>query len=332
VEEVLQNSRCALYHHYVPFAAAMEVAYRRYEVDQEDTGDSLVGNSTGNLSVYVLDDDQRPAPPGVKGEIYVGGESLPRTDSGKERQERVYLEGYPGISLLSTGDIGCRRDDGRLEISYGRGRWAWLGEQNFAIEDIETALLEDPSIKECVVVVCDGPDSQKQLTAYLVSTGSWEPDRYRKHLQDILPAVMVPSSYIPLARLPLTQAGDIELKALAQIPVIDSPVISRWEKQLSSVAAIAQAAIVAHSFVPENARLHLADLISGWKSSALKNGGLAQELTQATISESKDEQKPTAVALADGGPLSIPGRCSKDFYGRVCSGQRNDTRTRVSCI
>ncbi|MGA7893129.1 MAG: amino acid adenylation domain-containing protein, partial [Candidatus Sulfotelmatobacter sp.] len=313
VEEILQNSRCALYHHYVPFAAAMEVAYLRYEVDQEDTGDSLVGNSTGNLSIYVLDDDRRPVPTGVKGEIYVGGESLPRTDSGKERQERVCLEGYPGINLLSTGDIGRRRDDGRLEISYGRGRWAWLGEQSFAIEGIETALLEDPSIKECVVVVCDGPDSQKQLTAYLVSTGSWEPDRYRKHLQDILPAVMVPSSYIPLARLPLTQAGDIELKALAQIPVIDSPVISRWEKQLSSVPAIAQAAIVAHSFVPENARLHLADLISGWKSSALKNGGLAQELTQATISESKDEQKPTAVALADGGPLSIPDDAPKTF-------------------
>jgi non-ribosomal peptide synthetase component F len=179
VKEILQNSTCALYHHYVPFSAAMEVACLRYEVDQEDTGDSLFGNSTGNLNIYVLDDGRRPVPTGVKGEIYVGGESLPRTDSGKERQGRLCLEGHPGINLLSTGDIGCRRGDGRLEISYGRGRCAWLGEQNFAIEDIEVALLEDPSIKECAVVVRVDQDSQKRLTAYLVSTGSWEQDSYR---------------------------------------------------------------------------------------------------------------------------------------------------------
>src|SRR4029077_2039768 len=312
VEEILQNSGCALYHHYVPFAA-MEVACLRYEVHQEDTGGSLVGNSTGNLSIYVLDADRRPVPAGVKGEIYVGGKSLPRTGSGKNR---ACLAGHPEINLLSTGDIGCRRDDGRLEISYGRGRYAWLGEQNFATEDIEAALLEDPSIKECAVVVCDGPDSQKQLTAYLVSIGSWEQDRYRNPLQDIFPAVMVPSAYVPLARLPLTQAGDIDLKALAQVPVVDPHVISRWEKRLSSAPDITQAAIVAHSFAPENARLHLADLISGWKSSALKNGGLAQEPAQVSISETtetKEEQKRTAAAFADGGPLSIPGDAPKTF-------------------
>src|SRR5258708_23074663 len=37
VEEILRNSGCALYHHYVPFAAAMEVAWLRFEVHQGDT-------------------------------------------------------------------------------------------------------------------------------------------------------------------------------------------------------------------------------------------------------------------------------------------------------
>src|SRR5258708_35064791 len=99
---------------------------------------------------------------------------------------------------------------------------------------------------------------------------------------------MFPPACVPFAGLPLTQAGDIDLKALAEIPVVDPPVISRWEKRLSSAPDIAQAAIVAHGFAPENARLHLADLVSGRKSGALKNSGLAQEPAQGSISETRD--------------------------------------------
>ena len=308
VEEILGNHKCVLHHYYVPVAAATEVAGLRYQIGQEDSSDSLIVSSTGNLSIYVLDDDRHPVPAGVKGEIYVGGASLSRTGS---REERVCLEGHPEINLVSTGDIGCRRQDGRLEIFYDQGTFAWLGEYNVATEDIEAALLADLSVKECAVLVCNGPDSIKQLRAYLVSTGSWEPDRYRKHLASSLPAFMLPASYIPVARLPLTQTGEIDLKALAQLPVVDSPLISRCEEQLNGMPEIAQAAIVAHSFAPESPRLHLADLVSGWKSGAMKNSGLAQELAESSISESSSEQETTTVAFADGGPLSIPDDAPK---------------------
>src|SRR5205823_6476740 len=123
----------------------------------------------------------------------------------------------PGSKLLRTGDVGCCRVDGRLEISDTRGRYTWMGEHSIAPDEVEAALLQEPSVKECAVLALEVSDLEKHFVAYVVSTGSWEPDGFHRHLQDILPPFMLPVAYVPVTSLPLNHSGEIDRQALARI-------------------------------------------------------------------------------------------------------------------
>ncbi|MGC7102151.1 amino acid adenylation domain-containing protein [Amycolatopsis lurida] len=170
----------------------------------------------GNVA-HVLDRYLRPVPPGVDGELYLGGVGVGRGYLGRPglTAERFLPDpfGAGRARMYRTGDLVRRLDDGSLEF---RGRIdRQLKARGLRVEpaEIEAVLTGHPQVAEAAVIADDGG----RLIAYVVAEpGASAPDAeiLRAETARVLPGYMVPSAFVALAELPLTVNGKLDREAL----------------------------------------------------------------------------------------------------------------------
>jgi amino acid adenylation domain-containing protein len=181
-----------------------------------------IGAPITGTTAYVLDTGLRQVPPVVVGELYIGGAGVARgyRDRPDLTAERFVPDPFtqvPGARLYRTGDRVRRQADGWLEF-LGRSD-GQLNLRGYRVEpgEIISALCEHPAVVAAYVTLCPNPSGEDQLVGYLVATpGAAGPDpaRLRAHLADRVPGYMVPSRYVWMAELPLTQNGKVDREAL----------------------------------------------------------------------------------------------------------------------
>ena len=179
-----------------------------------------IGRPIGATGVQVLDRAGRRVPPGVAGELAIGGAGVAAGYLARPAltAERFVPDpqGEPGARRYLTGDLVRWRGDGDLEF-LGR-----LDDQvkvrGFRVEpgEVETTILGHPAISEAAVIASDDA-----LVAYVV--GSASGDELHRHLAEALPAHLVPDVVVHVDRLPLTAAGKIDRAALAGIAPQPAP-------------------------------------------------------------------------------------------------------------
>jgi amino acid adenylation domain-containing protein len=178
-----------------------------------------IGRPTPNTEMYVLDDRHQLVSVGVVGELYIGGRCLARGYLNRPDLTAECFVPHPfraGARLYRTGDLGRWLLSGDLEF-LGRADTQFKV-RGFRIEpgEIESALVEHPSIDEAVVVA-HGEGEAATLAAYLVPAPNCDaptPRDLREHLGRTLPSYMIPALYVPLQALPLTPHGKVDVNAL----------------------------------------------------------------------------------------------------------------------
>ncbi|HEX8538139.1 MAG TPA: amino acid adenylation domain-containing protein, partial [Cystobacter sp.] len=180
-----------------------------------------IGRPVPNLRLYLLDSHLQPVPPGVPGELFVGGVGVGRGYLLEpSRTASVFLpdpfSSSPGARLYKTGDLARLLPDGALEF-LGRADFQ-VKLRGFRIElgEIESALGAHPSVLHCAALVREDVPGQKRLVAYATARQgqSLHPDALRAHLHQRLPEYMVPSAFVFLDALPLSPNGKLDRKAL----------------------------------------------------------------------------------------------------------------------
>ena len=218
----LQQRFCAALPHvelhnlYGPTEAAVELMYWVCERDGA-RGTVPIGHPVANTRVYVLDEAMEPVPPGVAGELYLGGVQVAR---GYLNRPALTAEkfvpdpfGRPGARLYRTGDRVKRAPDGVVEY-LGRIDFQ-LKIRGFRIEpgEIEAALRALPGVGEAVVVAREDVPGSRRLVAYLTGDGV-EVEELRAALGRRLPEYMVPAAFLVLPALPLLPNGKVDRKSL----------------------------------------------------------------------------------------------------------------------
>ncbi|MBF56521.1 amino acid adenylation domain-containing protein [Halomonas sp. FeN2] len=181
----------------------------------------FLGSAIAATQLYVLDGALNFAPPGVAGELYLGGVGMARGYLGRAEltAERFVADPFiAGERVYRTGDLVRWREDGQLEY-LGRIDHQ-IKVRGFRIElgDIEAQLLALLEIREAVVVAQEGPGGSR-LVAYVVPQADVELDTtfLRETLGQKLPDYMVPGVIVTLDALPLTPNGKVDRKALPEL-------------------------------------------------------------------------------------------------------------------
>nr|WP_076040047.1 non-ribosomal peptide synthetase [Xanthomonas campestris] len=179
-----------------------------------------IGRPLLNTRVYVLDAQRQPLPTGAVGELYIGGAGVAKGYRGKRQltSERFVHDPFAddGSTMYRTGDRVRQRRDGLLEfIGRADGQLKIRGHRVEPAE-IENALLLHTQLAQAVVVGHHDGANALQLLAYVVGKHGATPstELLRAHLQQRLPASMIPTLWMPLQALPLTPNGKLDRRAL----------------------------------------------------------------------------------------------------------------------
>ncbi|MCJ0869716.1 non-ribosomal peptide synthetase/MFS transporter [Streptomyces sp. AP-93] len=224
--------RCAVFNHYGPTEATVGITVHEVTADGLNApGSTPIGSPLAGGRCYVLDEARNPVPPGVTGELYLGGDRLARGYLGRPdlTAERFLPDPYAypsgtgrgvagtgGPRMYRTGDLARWRTDGTLDY-LGRGD-DQIKVRGYRVEpgEIEAALTALPGITQAVVLA-RGEGVKQNLVAYLERPAGGEPPaaaELRAALGEVLPDYMVPARYVVLERLPLLAHGKIDRRAL----------------------------------------------------------------------------------------------------------------------
>ncbi|WP_063764187.1 non-ribosomal peptide synthetase/MFS transporter [Kitasatospora purpeofusca] len=214
--------RCAVFNHYGPTEATVGVTVHEVTADAAGPGSTPIGTPLAGARCHVLDEAGQPVPPGVTGELYLGGDRLARGYLGRPEltAERFVDDpfGAPGDRLYRTGDLARWRTDGTLDY-LGRAD-DQIKVRGYRVEpgEIEAALTALPGIGQAVVLA-RGEGLRQMLVAYLERTGDAPvpaPAELRDTLGESLPDYMVPARFVVLDRLPLLAHGKVDRRNLPE--------------------------------------------------------------------------------------------------------------------
>jgi len=197
-----------------------------------------LGAPINNTTLLVLDQHRALVPPGVAGELYIGGDGvadgyLNREDLTAERfVADPFATGLASFSeaarddsslasahprLYRTGDLVRRRADGALEYLGRIDQQVKIRGFRIELGEVEAALAALDGVSQAVVVA-RGTSADARLVAYVVpgEPGAPSAEDMRDALRRTLPDYMVPAHYVTLDAFPLTPNGKIDRRALPE--------------------------------------------------------------------------------------------------------------------
>ncbi|WP_327271190.1 amino acid adenylation domain-containing protein [Streptomyces sp. NBC_01224] len=183
-----------------------------------------IGRPLSNSTLHVLDRHGEPVPPGVPGELWIGGDGVALGYAGDpaETARRFVtrtLSREPGaepVRLYRSGDAARWDAHGRVHLLGRVDDQVKLRGHRIEIGEIEAHLAQWPQLARTVVTVRPDARGEDALCAYCVPADGAALDSraLRRHLAGLLPAYMVPSHFIALPELPLTANGKVDVAGL----------------------------------------------------------------------------------------------------------------------
>ncbi|MFC9432346.1 amino acid adenylation domain-containing protein [Nocardia sp. NPDC057030] len=215
---------------YGPTEAAMDLMHENFAgalAAPEDFRAALIGLPESNSDVYVLDEGLRPVPPGVTGELYLGGIQLAQ---GYHHRPGLSSAAFvacpfadaPGARMYRSGDVVRWHPSGSMEYLGRIDDQVKVRGHRIELGEVGSVLRRVPGIASAAAIAINR-DTDAALVAYYVpepgsayesGTEAENSGAIRDRLADRLPDYMIPSALVKLAELPLTANGKLDRRAL----------------------------------------------------------------------------------------------------------------------
>jgi amino acid adenylation domain-containing protein len=180
-----------------------------------------LGPPIANTTFYVADETGRPLPPGVPGELCIGGVGvspgyLERPELTAERFVPDIFSLEPGAMVFRTGDLVRALSHRELEFMGRLDHQVKLRGYRIELAEIESALRSHAAIENAAVILREDVPGEPRLVAYvtLAHGNSVEPNELKKYAGALLPEYMLPARIVTMDALPLTSSGKIDRRSL----------------------------------------------------------------------------------------------------------------------
>lgn len=221
-----------LYHGYGPAETTIGVSHVIYRGAAERLSTSI-GKANPNTQLYVLDDELRPVPVGVGGELYAGGFLLGRgyVNAPGLTASRFVANPFAadGSRLYRTGDLARFAPDGSLDFLGRADNQVKIRGMRLEMEDVEAGLAEHPGVRHSCVVARKNTAGGTYLVGYVIPAAGNEDlhaDEVRAWAAEHMVEYMVPAHTVVMKEFPLTANGKVDRAALPEPVTSAGPVLA----------------------------------------------------------------------------------------------------------
>lgn len=215
-----------------------------------------IGTPLDQNRLYVLDYMLRPCPPGVEGQIYLGGIALANGYMNKPLITHTSFIPNPyiiGERLYASGDYGKwlydEKNDKYLLHFIGRhDNQNKINGYRIELGEIENMALTCPGIQNAVACIHVNKFDEKTIDLFYTQNNGTHQLDIRRYLQNKLPGYMMPTRLVMMEQIPTLSNGKYDRKILCNwnpidqtdektTPKFDSDIVqtvhSAWQKILA---------------------------------------------------------------------------------------------------
>ncbi|OUM56129.1 hypothetical protein PIROE2DRAFT_19411, partial [Piromyces sp. E2] len=227
IETVKSIGDIVIFNGYGPTEGTVCCTIKRFQDNQtlRNNNEELVtiGKPSCNYKIYILDEDMKPVPIGVEGEIYIGGYGvtkgyLNREELTKEKFVECpfnYANDKYCKMMYRTGDLGRWTPNGEI-IYLGRiDDQVKIHGQRIEVSEIENTIKEMDVIENSIVIDKE-KETEKILVCYYICNEEVKGNEIRNYLKSKLPTYMIPSYYKRIESIPITRNGKLDKRALPE--------------------------------------------------------------------------------------------------------------------
>ncbi len=185
-----------------------------------------IGKCIENVFIHLLDENLNKVKDGESGEICIGGNGVARAYLNRPEltNEKFIKNPFGEGQLYRTGDLAKRLPNGNLDFIGRVDFQVKLRGYRIELGEVESVILQHEKIRESVVILHGEKSDEQKLIAYIVSANAQNisVNEIRSFLENTLPEYMIPATFVFLDKMPLSNNGKVDRKALPN-PEKDRP-------------------------------------------------------------------------------------------------------------
>lgn len=175
------------------------------------------GYPLSNQKFYVLDGSDCLLNSNVVGELVIAGKGLASGYTDTLVNEKVFYSHNKLGPIYKTGDKGYLTDEGTVNILGRIKTDLKLNGYRVDLKEVEKSLNDLPEVIDSRVFIFKNDNQKGYLTAFYKSSQELTSIELRGRLTSSLPKYMIPTSYIPIQKFPLTPNGKVDLEVLMHV-------------------------------------------------------------------------------------------------------------------
>ncbi|CAF4030987.1 unnamed protein product, partial [Adineta steineri] len=218
-------TNCIIWNLYGPAEATIDCTVQPVDV-RNGTQSISIGKPLSNYQCMMMNEYLQSSAIGQESELFVGGAGVFAGYLGRDDLTAKALVEIDGQLYYRTGDLVTIDNNGLLYYQGRKDHQVKLHGQRIELGEIERCLLNMTSISACVIIKWN----DDYLVAYVQSSHVNE-EELREHCQSHLTPHMIPSIFIILEKMPLSQNGKVDRK---QLPLPDFSLLTLLSSDISN--------------------------------------------------------------------------------------------------
>jgi amino acid adenylation domain-containing protein/thioester reductase-like protein len=197
---------------YGPTECTVNSSYYTFDKQSFDPNEDVpIGHPIQNSKIWIFDNHGELLPPGVIGEICIGGAGLSKGYVNGEELTEDAFEIHPLVNerVYHSGDLGRWNSNGDLIFHGRKDHQVKVRGYRIELSAIEHCLVKIPNVSSATVIKVNRL-YQDFLVAFLETEQHFEQNKIKELLSQTLPDYMIPHFIHSLLEIPLTNTGKID--------------------------------------------------------------------------------------------------------------------------